>query len=268
MKKSIFTLLILTFIVCSCNSDEYSPNQTFNRRSANASNEKQIARLHEQTPGSAIRVVISGDTQRSYAETRLFVDHVNARNDIDFVILNGDISDFGLLAEFNGIYEIYDRLDVPFIAVVGNHDLVANGRAVYEKMFGPLNFTFNYGPIKFVCHDTNGREYDFDGTTPNLGWLKSNLTIGNGISNLIAISHVPPIDADFDPALVTPYQTLFNQTPGLIASIHSHRHSKLETFYQTGNSGVPFIVTNAIVNRAYTIITLQNGQINAQEVNF
>lgn len=265
--KNLLALLFIS-IIFGCNADEYSPNQTFNRNSAHASNEKQLALLAKKPAGNVIRLVISGDTQRSYAETKLFVDHVNARNDIDFVILNGDISDFGLLAEFDGIYKIYERLDIPFIAVIGNHDLVANGRAVYEKMFGPLNFTFNYGPLKFVCHDTNGREYNFDGTTPDISWLKSNLTIGNGITSLVAISHVPPIDADFDPALVTPYQNLFNQTPGLIASIHSHRHAKLETFYQNGNTGVPFIVTNAIVNRAYTVIEIQNGQINAQEVNF
>lgn len=267
MKKCLFALLALPLFL-SCNSDEYSPNQTFNRNSAHLSNEKQIALLQQKKPGSTIRIAMSGDTQRSYNETKLFVDNVNARNDIDFVILNGDISDFGLLAEFDGIYKIYSRLDVPFIGVVGNHDLVANGRAVFEKMFGPLNFTFTYGPVKFVCHDTNGREYDFDGTTPNLTWLKSNLTLGNGIANLVAISHVPPIDADFDPALVAPYQTLFNQTPGLLASLHSHRHAKLTTYYQNGTSGVPFIVTNAIVNRAYTIIEITNGQISAQEINF
>jgi Icc protein len=265
-KQMLFFIVVLIFI--GCNSDEYSPNQTFNRNSVNSSNEKEIAELVKKIPGSTIRIVISGDTQRSYAETKLFVDNINARNDIDFVILNGDISDFGLLAEFEGIYKIYDRLDIPFIGVIGNHDLVANGRAVFEQMFGPLNFTFTYGPIKFVCHDTNGREYDFDGSTPNLTWLKSNLTLGAGITNLVAISHVPPIDADFDPLLASPYQTLFNQTPGLIASIHSHRHAKLETYYQNGTSGVPFIVTNAIVNRAYTIIEIKNGQIIAQEVNF
>jgi Icc protein len=262
-------LLSLTLIlVFGCNSDEYSPNQTFNRNSVNSSNEKQIALLNQKTVGSTIRFVVSGDTQRSYAESKLFVDNVNARNDIDFVILNGDISDFGLLAEFEGIYDIYARLDIPFIAVIGNHDLVANGRAVYEKMFGPTYFTFNFGSVKFACHDTNGREYDFDGSTPSLSVLRNMLTLGNGITNVVAISHVPPVDADFDPSLTQPYQSLLNQTPGLLASIHSHRHGKLETYYQNGTSGVPFIVTNAIVNRAYTVIEIKNGQIGAQEINF
>jgi Icc protein len=266
IKRLLF--LVIIAILISCNADEYSPNQVFNKNSPTAVNAAQIALLSQKPFKSTIRVAFSGDTQRSYAETVLFVDHINARDDIDFVILNGDISDFGLLQEFNDIYRFYSRLDVPFICVIGNHDLVANGRAVYERMFGPLNFTFTYSGIKFVCHDTNGREYDFNGSAPNLSWLKTNLTMGSGITNLVAVSHVPPIDADFDPALVTPYQTLFNQTPGLIASLHSHRHGKLETFYQNGTTGVPFIVTNAIVNKAYTIIEIKNGQISAQEVSF
>lgn len=260
--------MLLTLFFFACNSDEYSPNQVFGSRTPKDLNNKNISALKPKAPGATIRIAMSGDTQRSYSESTGFVEHVNARNDIDFVILNGDISDFGLVAEFEGVYKIYNRLNVPYISVVGNHDLVANGRAVFERMFGPLNFTFTYGGVKFVCHDTNGREYDFDGTTPNLTWLKSNLTLGNGITNLVAISHVPPVDADFDPALVTPYQTLFNQTPGLLASLHSHRHDNLKTYYQNGTTGVPFIVTNAIVNRAYTIIEIKNGQISAQEVIF
>ncbi len=267
MNKRILFIFFL-FLFFGCNTDEYSPNQVFNRTTKRDVNAAQLALLAKKTAGSTVRIVVSGDTQRSYKETTDFVENIYARNDIDFVFLNGDISDFGLLAEFDGILEIYSRLDVPFISVVGNHDLVANGRAVFERMFGPLNFTFTFGTTKFVCHDTNGREYDFNGSTPNMAWLKDNLKLSSTQTNLIAVSHVPPIDADFDPALVGPYQTLFNQTPGLLASIHSHRHAKLETFYQNGTSGIPFIVTNAIVKRAYTIIEIKNGQISAQEVNY
>lgn len=267
MKKSLLILLLLPFFL-ACNSDEYSPNQVFGSRTPVHVNNEQINALKPKAVGAPIRIAVSGDTQRSYTESALFVNHVNARNDVDFVILNGDISDFGLVAEFEGIYKIYKRLNVPFISVIGNHDLVANGLQVYQRMFGPLNFTFNYAGIKFVCHDSNGREYNFDASTPNLNWLKTNLKLDQGITNIVAISHVPPVDADFDPAIATPYQTLFNQTPGLLASIHSHRHDNLKTYYQNGSTGVPFIVTNAIVNRAYTIIEIKNGQISAQEITF
>ena len=265
MKKLLLFLGLV--IVFGCNSDEYSPNQVFNRNTATDVNAKQIALLPAKPAGSPIRIAFSGDTQRSYKETEIFVDLINQRNDIDFVILNGDISDFGLLLEFDGIYKIYSRLKVPFISVIGNHDLVANGRDIYTRMFGPLNFTFNYAGVKFVCHDTNGREYNFNGSTPNIAWLKSNLNLGTGISQIIAVSHVSPDDGDFDPKLADQYQTLFNQTPGFLASIHSHKHSKLDTYYQNG-TGVPFYITNAIVKRAYTLFDIQNAQITAQEISF
>lgn len=265
--KRILLLVVIAIFLAGCNADEFSPNQVFNKSTATDVNLKQIALLQQKTPNTTIRIAVSGDTQRNYEESELFVANVNARNDIDFVFLNGDISDFGLLLEFDGIYKIYNRLNVPFISVIGNHDLVANGRDIYKRMFGPLNFTFNYGGIKFVCHDTNGREYNFNGQIPDLNWLKSNLKLDPGTNNIIAISHVPPTDADFDPKLINAYENLLNQSPGMLASIHSHQHSALHTYYQNG-VGIPFFITNAIVKRAYTIIEIKNGQITAQEINF
>lgn len=266
MKKPLFYLVLLC-LGFGCNSDEYSPNQVFNRNTERNVNAREIAALPKKAVGSPIKIIISGDTQRSYKETVAFVEQINARNDIDFVILNGDISDFGLLMEFDGILRIYEGLKVPFISVIGNHDLVANGRAIYERMFGALNFTFTYAGIRFICHDTNSREYNFDGSTPNLNWLKANLKPDTESKQFIAISHVPSMDGDFDPKLVTPYETLFNQSPGLLASIHSHRHDNLQTYYQNG-TGIPFMVTNAITNRAYTLLEIKDGQINATEITF
>ncbi len=264
VKNSIFLFFLLLW---GCNSDEYSPNQKFNRSTPTNVNAREIAKLPSKAPGSIIRIAVSGDTQRSYKESEDFVALINSRTDIDFVVLNGDISDFGLLLEFNGIYKIYDKLQAPFISVIGNHDLVANGSDIYKRMFGELNFTFKYGGIKFISHDTNGREYDFNGTVPNMSWLKNNLKLDAGTDRLIAFSHVPPMDGDFDPKLAASYTDLMNATPGMLASIHSHQHHAQTIHYENG-TGIPFIVTNAIVKRAFTLITITNGQIAAQEVNF
>jgi len=264
-RKICLFLLFISF--CGCNADEYSPNQKFNSSTPINVNAREINTLPSKAAGTTIKIAVSGDTQRNYKESEDFVALINSRKDIDFVILNGDISDFGLLLEFNGIYKKYDKLTIPFISVIGNHDLVANGSDVYKRMFGDLNFTFNYAGIKFVCHDTNGREYDFNGTTPNLEWLRKNLTADLKADRLVAFSHVPPTDGDFDPILADPYQNLINQTPGMIASIHSHQHQPQIIRYQNG-TGVPFIVTNAIIKRAFTLITITNGQIVAEEINF
>lgn len=266
MKVSLYLGLVAVSLL-GCNSIEYSPNQKFDDDTPQNINAAEIASLPHKTTGSSLKIAVSGDTQRKYFESKLFVDHINARNDIDFVILNGDISDFGLLLEFEGIYEIYSGLKVPFISVIGNHDQVANGYDIYKRMYGETNFTFNYAGIKFICHDSNSREHNFDGTIPDISWLKDNMKPEAGTGHIIAFSHVPPTDSDFDQNLSTQYEELFNTTPGMLASIHSHQHSP-DVIFRTNAAGIPFIITNAIVNRAYTIIEIKDGKLTAQAITF
>lgn len=267
MRTKFSYFLLLAAIFSGCQVNEYSPNQKFNERSATDVNAREIATLPKKEPGAHIRIAVSGDTQRTYKESQLFVDHINARDDIDFVFLNGDISDFGLLLEFDGVEKIYSTLKVPYIAIIGNHDQVANGYDVYKRMFGPVDFTFNYAGVKFVCHDSNGREHNFNGKIPDMDFLRSNMKLEPGVNHLIAMSHIPPMDNDFDSQLSAPYQNLINQTPGVLASIHSHQHSS-NIIYSNNGKGVPIIITNAIVNRSYTLIDVENDVLTATPVSF
>lgn len=267
MKLKPLLYLLVVLLINGCDYDEFSPNQKFNHKTPKDVNLAQIARLPEKSAGSKIRIAVSGDTQRKYKESQEFVDQMNSRNDIDFVILNGDISDFGLLLEFSGVYDIYKQLKVPFIAVIGNHDQVANGFEIYQYMFGRTDFTFNYAGLKFVCHDSNSREHAFNGKIPDLNWLKTNLLPDSDQTGVIAFSHVPPTDADFDQQLRAAYENLMNTSPRILASVHSHQHSP-DVIYRQDDKGIPFIITNAIVNRAYTLLTIENGKIDAQAVFF
>lgn len=266
MKKLLFYLSIL-FTTSGCKGVEFSPNQKFNKNSPQNVNATQIAKLAYKPSGSKIRIAVSSDTQRMYKEAQLFVNHINSRTDIDFVIINGDISDFGQLLEFQGIYNIYAQLQVPFISVVGNHDLVANGPYVFQHMFGDFNFTFNYAGVKFICFDSNSREYNFNGKVPDIEWLRTNLKLTDEIGHIVAFSHVPPNDADFDQRLKPLYEELLNHTAGVIASVHSHQHSP-DKIYKPNNNSIPFIITNAIVNRAFTILDISNGQVETHPVIF
>lgn len=265
--KNLLLYIFILYALSGCNGVEYSPNQKFRKGTPQQVNATQIAKLKHKTPGARIRIAVSGDTQRMYKEAQLFVDQINARDDIDFVVLNGDISDFGQLLEFEGIYNSYAKLKVPFISVVGNHDLVANGPFIFKRMFGEFNFTFTYGDVKFICFDSNSREYNFNGLVPDISWLKNNLTLENGISYILAFSHVPPNDADFDPKLRPLYEELANHTPGFLGSVHAHEHQP-DRVYKPYDGSVPFIITNAIVNRAYTLLDITNGQIETHSVYF
>ena len=71
---------------------------------------------------TSIRFVTMGDSQRWYDETEDFVKAINQRDDIDFVIHGGDISDFGVTKEFLWQRDILNKLKVPYVVVLGNHD--------------------------------------------------------------------------------------------------------------------------------------------------
>lgn len=265
-RMKYFMVVVLIWTLTGCVRFEYSPNQKFDRMTPQNVNIYNLEELSKKQAGSRIRIAVSGDVQRKYNEAEEFVRHINKQIDIDFVILNGDIADFGLLMEFQWMNAVYADLKIPYICVIGNHDLVANGKWVYERLFGPLNFSFNYGGVKFICHDTNGREYNFNGMVPDLNWLSKELkSVKNG-EHVVAFSHIPPKDADFDNKLRKQYESLFDQTPGMLASIHSHQHSPDMIEYT--EAGTAFIITNGIINRAYTLIEIEDGRLHAKAVKF
>src|SRR5690606_20003552 len=178
MYKLIFLPFIISvFLLISCDRLEYSPNQKFDKNSPTALNAKNLEKLYSSPNNSddTLRFILTGDTQRAYDQATALVDVANSYPKLDFVLLNGDISDFGLLREMKLVTQIYDGLKVPYITIIGNHDLIANGMAVYHRMFGDLNFSFTHKGVKFICHDTNSREYRFDKTVPNINWIAKEL---------------------------------------------------------------------------------------------
>ena len=64
-------------------------------------NRRNIERIETATFGKEeIRFAVISDTQRWYDETEDAVEALNQRDDLDFVLHTGDMSDFGLKLEF------------------------------------------------------------------------------------------------------------------------------------------------------------------------
>lgn len=100
---------------------------------------------------------------------------VNARNDIDFVIHTGDLADFGMRDEFERQRDILDRLRVPYVVLLGNHDCLATGEKIFTKIFGEVDFAFTAGDVRFVYLNTNALEFDHDTPVPNFDFLERQL---------------------------------------------------------------------------------------------
>jgi 3',5'-cyclic-AMP phosphodiesterase len=258
----IFLLLIL---LQGCDSFEYSPNQVYDNTSQVALNAKNLEMLYAQPQDDTITIAFVGDSQRFYDELTLFIDTVNNLPDIDFILLAGDISDFGLLAEFELINEKLAKLNKPYIGVVGNHDVVARGEEVFERMFGPLNFSFHYGGVKFVAHNTNGKEY-FTGDVPNMDWLRSQLVKSDTSKYFIPVSHVPPFSSDFDEKLIGQYTTLYSETPSLLISLHGHTHSFKDAYPY--NDGVRYMTTHSFDKRSFVLLKIYNGEVTYKLIDY
>ena len=263
MKNIIVLVLLLT--VVGCDLFEYSPNQTFDRNSPRDLNAMNLERLQSSAADDTVTIAFVGDSQRWYDNVDKFVDKVNTIESIDFVILSGDITDFGLLNEFEWVHRRFSRLDRPYFAVIGNHDVIANGEDVFRTMFGPLNYSFVYDSIKFVMHNTNGREYP-NINVPDLNWLQHELSAEEGVKYFIGVSHVPPMNGDFKPELVTPYTQLLSSTPGFLLSLHGHIHDHIDEYPY--NDGLRYITSYAFNQPKFLVLKIAGGNIVKEEITY
>ena len=123
-----------------------------------------------------IRFAMISDSHQWLDDLKSEVNDINRRSDsLDFVIHCGDLTDFGATREFQLTRDHLQKLKIPFVALLGNHDCLGTGNQAYEKIFGNPDFSFIAGKVKFVCLNTNAIEFDYSRPVPNLISWKSRL---------------------------------------------------------------------------------------------
>lgn len=264
--KVFYLFLFFCISIFSCKNIEYSPNQIFDKNSYKDINATNLKTLGDGSTDDTVRFIVTGDTQRWYDKTVQFYKKVNSMPGIDFVIVAGDVTEFGTLKEMQWLAQKLNNLTVPYVAVIGNHDLTSRGRDAFIRMYGDLNYSFIYGGVKFICHDTNSREYQFNGNVPNIPWLKKELQPEDGVNSYVAISHVPPISADFDETLIKDYAAAFDETPGFLTSFHAHTHNF--TTFKLDNSDVPYVITSAVGKREFLLVEIINNILSFEQILF
>lgn len=260
--------LFLIMLQSGCDKFEYSPYQTSLSdmpRELNRRNVERILSSGGQYSGDTVTIAYSGDPQRFYDQFHRLVEKVNTIPGIDFLILSGDIADFGLLQEYNWIYERLRHLNIPYICAIGNHDFTASNGLLYEKIFGEKNFSFQYKGYKFLVHDTNGREYNFNGSIPDLQWLGEQLE-DTTASWFVGIAHVPPYDVDFDKNLEEPYKDLFASRSNFILSLYGHWHNTSDMFAYDDH--VRYMTSNGVQQSEFVLLKLVRGAIIKELVSY
>ena len=106
----------------------------------------------------------------------------SVKDEIDLVVINGDLTDYGSADELEQFKKAVDETGVPYQVTVGNHDLapeeeIARDRSVenscFGRLFGPesVRNVIDYGEIQLLFFSII--DYDPDG---NIQWLKKILS--------------------------------------------------------------------------------------------
>ena len=247
-------------MLLSCKRFMFHPNEI--RPQAKALNARNIEKIKALPPKQTFSFILLGDTQRFYDEVDDFIDHANAADSISFVLIAGDLVDFGLNREYNWIAEKFGKLKIPYVAVIGNHDMLANGRNIFAEMFGPENFSFCYGTTKFILLNSNSREVNYNGALPDINWLRQQLNDAEA-ENIFVLSHVPPFSVDFDRNLEDDYAGLLAAQPKTRLSMHGHEHKY--KYLQPYENGPPYLVAAATQKHSYVLVTVNSKQISLTE---
>jgi len=265
LKKITLAALALSVMALSaCDKFEYSPYEIRLKDEERQLNQKNIERIQQLNipRSSQITFALISDTQGFYKDTEAMVAHLNKQGDVQFVLHNGDITDFGLLKEFRLINERLGKLKVPQVTVIGNHDAVNNGKQLYKEMYGPYDFSFTAGHSKFIFINTNG--WEFKGEAPDLDWLERELQDRDNYDQVFVLSHIPASDASFgSPEKLQRYHDLMEKYK-VSMSIHGHGHSF--DAYQLREGGTRYLNIGDAADKEYVIMRATNTGVTFDRV--
>lgn len=253
--------------VTACNLLESSPYDALVTGETDI-NTRHVALIESALAGkTSFKFAFISDTQRWYDETEAFVEHLNGRDDVDFVLHGGDVSDFGVTEEFLWQRDILDGLKVPYVVLLGNHDVLGNGIQVYRRVFGPEDFSFMAGDVKFICLNTNALEFDYSDPIPDFNFIKSQLKDENpAYRRTIYAMHVAPGDEQFNNNVADLFQAYVRLSPGILCGLYGHGHTFVEE--DKFGDGIIYYETPCIGKRFYLMFTVNEEGYTYEKVYF
>lgn len=193
--KKLIALFILLCATLSCGKFVQSLYITNVENSKyNETNLKKIETLNS-VGSSSFKIAVISDSHDYYSSLKKQIDYINAHaSEISFVLHTGDATNLGLATEWEMLDLFMSELKMPYILVIGNHDMLTNGEEIFKQMYGEeLDFSFIFKQTKFVVFNNNN--WESDGNAPDFNFLESELSSSTS-THLIVLGHVQPDDSD------------------------------------------------------------------------
>lgn len=189
---------------------------------------------------------------------------INSRDDIQFTMFGGDITEFGNDEEIIMAKGVIDKLEKPYYIVAGNHDAKwsESGCNTFARVFGYEQFEFEKGGIKFIGCNCGPNMRMAPALLPHetLVWLDSIARSTPPEQPVILVNHYPQ-----DTSMLNYFQVMNAvKQCNVQMLIGGHWHSNNVLNYE----GVP-----AVLGRApdrgkqigYNIFDIADGKISVHE---
>lgn len=267
MKITLITLLSILLVLPGCDMLDSHPYDVSvsGKRHLTDSN---VAEIEARTYGKReIRFVMISDTQRGYDETNDAVRSINSMPDVDFVVHGGDLTEFGSTREFEWKRDILNKLDVPYVCVIGNHDCLATGPQVYRSMFGEFNYSFVAGDVLFVCLNTNAMEFDYSVDVPDFSFIRRQLSgIPDRVRKTVILMHAPPRSDQFHDNVAEEFHSLVARFPDVQFCLYGHCHEiAVDDMF---GDGIIYYQCANIKKRSYLTFTINEDSYEYRVVRF
>lgn len=199
-------------------------------------------------------------------DLRRTVKDINEDRTIQFVVITGDITEFGSDDEIKLAKQILDSLNKPWHIIPGNHDSnwSESGSNTFKKIFGTETFSFKAGNYLFLGTHSGPNMRMSPGQIPreNIVWLDSVLKATDDNTPVIFLNHYP-----LDSSLNNWYEVidrLKQKNIQMILCGHGHSNHKLNF------EGIPAIMGRSNLRAkkevgGYNIVTIKDNIVTYQE---
>jgi len=204
----------------------------------------------------------------SAEDLRRTVKDLNALHDLKFVVITGDITEFGAYQELKLAKQILDSLNIKWYIIPGNHDSnwSESGSNDFRKIFGSETFAFNYGGYLFAGTSSGPNMRMGPGQVPreNVVWLDSVLKATKPTTPVVYLNHYPQDSSQNN--WYTVMDMLKKKNTQLILCGHGHNNHKYNF------EGIPGIMGRSNLRAkdsvgGYNIVTFDNGKVTVEERN-
>lgn len=268
MTNKLLLLILLSVFFHSCDMLETHPYDVHITGERGLTN-KNITLIENQTKGKkTFRFAMISDTQRWYNATEDVVKAINARGDVDFVVHGGDQADFGATKEFIWMRDIFNKFQMPYICILGNHDCLGTGEDAYRAIYGETNFAFTAGNVRFICLNTNAMEYDYSQPVPDFNFMENELNnLPPEVEKTVFVMHVKPYEFIFNNNVAKVFQLYVTQFPNVQFCLYGHEHQL--TVDDLFGDGILYYQCPCIDKRTYLLFTInEDGTYEYEPIKF